>query len=163
MTIACVGLGSNLGDRRAHLALAELRLRAAAGVAAVRMSEAIETEPVGPVAQGRFLNAAAAIDTTLDARALLALLRSIEAEAGRSDTVNRVRWGPRELDLDILLFGDQVIDEPGLSVPHPRMHERAFVLEPLAQIAPDTVHPKLGHTVASLWAQLQAKESCHGQ
>lgn len=159
MATVYLGMGSNLGDRAAHLARAAELLRTAEGVTDVRMSNAYETEPVGPIEQGRYLNAAAAIETTLEPAELLALLHTIEADAGRDAPADRQRWGPRELDLDILLYADQVIDEPGLSVPHPRMHERWFVLRPLAEVGPEATHPVLGKTVRELLAEVEAKEA----
>jgi len=143
--IAYIALGANLGDRRAAIesALAALDDHAAIEVTAV--SPIIETEPVGPP-QGRYLNAAARLRTTLAPRALLAVMLDIEAAHGRRRG-DEVRWGPRRLDLDLLLYGDRIIDEPGLRVPHPRLAERSFVLEPLAAIADDVIHPGLGVTI----------------
>lgn len=149
-TLACIGIGANLGDRAAHVALAAARLREAPTLHDVRISPTYETDPVGPIDQPPYLNAAAAATTSLPARDLLALLRGIEAEAGRPRVDQRVRWGPRELDLDLLLFGEDVIDQPGLTVPHPRMHERWFVLRPLADVAPEAVHPLMEKTVREL-------------
>lgn len=159
MPTACIGIGSNVGDRLGHLVLAGRMLGDAQGVSEVRMSAPLETEPVGPVAQGRFLNAAARIETELSPVQLLALLRSIEAAAGRAGPEQRVRWGPREMDLDLLLYGERVVQEPGLTVPHPRMHERCFVLRPLAEVAGEARHPVLGRTVSELLADLAAREA----
>ena len=129
MTRAYVGLGSNLGDREA------LIRRAAAAIGAVRLSTIRETEPWGLAEQPPYLNAVAELETSLSARGLLDRLLAVERELGRE----RVgpRWGPRTIDLDLLLYGDETIDVPGLHVPHPRLHERRFALEPLAELDPD--------------------------
>jgi len=154
--MAAVGLGSNLGDRSAMLARAERELRATPGIDDLRVSEAVETPALtipGTPSQPDYLNAAAAFATTLSARALLGRLLEIERSAGR-DRASEPRWGARVLDLDLLLYGDAVIDEEGLSVPHPRMHERGFVLRPLAGVCPGAVHPALGVTVRELLGRL---------
>jgi 2-amino-4-hydroxy-6-hydroxymethyldihydropteridine diphosphokinase len=130
---AYIGLGSNLGDRERTLRAALDRLAAHPQVAVLGISSLSETDPVGPVvAQPRFLNGAAALETSLSARRLLDLLLEIEAEFGR--TRDGPAGGPRTLDLDLLLYGEERIDEPGLQVPHPRLYERAFVLEPLGEL-----------------------------
>jgi 2-amino-4-hydroxy-6-hydroxymethyldihydropteridine diphosphokinase len=130
---AYVGFGSNLGDRERTLRAAVEALAASAGVDVVGVSSFRETDPVGPVLdQPRFLNGAVALETSLSARALLELLLEIEARFGR--TREGPAGGPRTLDLDLLLYGEERIDEPGLEVPHPRLHERAFVLEPLEEL-----------------------------
>jgi 2-amino-4-hydroxy-6-hydroxymethyldihydropteridine diphosphokinase len=152
---ACVALGSNVGDRAAHVEAAIAALGALPATALLRRSGLFETEPVGPVAQGRFINAAAVIETTLAPRDLLAALQAIERGRGRVRDPGG-RWGPRTLDLDLLLYGDAIIDEPGLTVPHPRLHERLFVLDPLAEIAGETVVPGLGRAVSQLRGALRS-------
>ena len=146
---AYVGVGTNLGDRWAHLALAARALSAAPRVALLRASRVLDTAPLGPP-QPRFLNAALELETGLTPRQLLSLLQGIEREALRRPAV---RWGPRSLDLDLLLFGDLVLAEPGLHVPHPRLAERRFVLQPLAELCPDRLVPGRGRAVAALLAE----------
>ncbi len=147
MTVAYVALGSNLGDRRGHIDAALRDLGSTPGCRLIAASPIIETDPVGPVPQGRFLNAAVGLETSLGALELLRVLQGIERSRGR-DRGREERWGPRTLDLDLLLYGEAVINEAGLTVPHPRMHERRFVLEPLARISPDHIIPGIGRTVA---------------
>jgi 2-amino-4-hydroxy-6-hydroxymethyldihydropteridine diphosphokinase len=130
---AYFGIGSNLGDRLAYLQLAVNELAVAEGVDVVAVSSVYETEPVGGPEQPDYLNAVVAVDTSRSARELLVLAQSVEAAAER---VRTVRWGPRTLDVDVLLVGDEEIDEPDLVVPHPRMTERAFVVVPLADLDP---------------------------
>ncbi len=152
---AYVGLGSNLGDRRATIEQAVELLGADAGVRVVAISSLRQTEPWGPVAQPPYLNGAVALDTTLTPRALLDLLLRTEERLGR---VRGERWGPRTVDLDLLLYDDAVVDEPGLAVPHPRLHERLFVLEPLAELDPALVVPGQG-SVAELLAAMTPDEA----
>jgi 2-amino-4-hydroxy-6-hydroxymethyldihydropteridine diphosphokinase len=147
VTLAVVGLGSNLGDREA------LIRQAAELIGAARLSSIIETEPWGDLDQPRFLNAVAEVETALAAHPFLVHLLDVERRLGR-ERVGR-KWGPRTIDLDLLLFGDERIEEPGLVVPHPRLHERAFVLEPLAELDPAREIPGLG-TVQALLAGLQS-------
>ncbi|MGH3118548.1 MAG: 2-amino-4-hydroxy-6-hydroxymethyldihydropteridine diphosphokinase [Gaiellales bacterium] len=146
MTRAYVGLGANLGDREPTIREAARRI----GVR--RLSEIRETEPWGYADQPPFLNAAAEVDTDLGARGLLDLLLDVEQGLGRERGTGP-RYGPREIDLDLLLFGSAVIDEPGLTVPHPLLHERRFALEPLAELDAGLVVPGRG-TVAELLAAL---------
>ena len=144
MARAYLGLGSNLGDRRANVAAA-LDTLAERGVAVWAVSPLYESEPWGVVDQPGFLNAACAIDTDLSPHALLDSLKATEREMGR---VGALRYGPRPIDLDILLYGRQCIQTSRLIVPHPAMLERAFVLVPLADIAPTLRHPCSGLTIA---------------
>jgi 2-amino-4-hydroxy-6-hydroxymethyldihydropteridine diphosphokinase len=133
---AYLALGSNLGDRAAYLQGAVDALVASEGVTVRAVSNVYETDPVGGPEQGRYLNAVVAIETPLEPRELLAVAQAIESEARR---VRGVRWGPRTLDVDVLLVGDARVDEPDLVVPHQRMWERGFVLAPLHDVAPDLV------------------------
>jgi 2-amino-4-hydroxy-6-hydroxymethyldihydropteridine diphosphokinase len=142
MPLAYIGVGANLGDREATMRAALAALDATPGIRVVAVSSFRETEPVGYVDQPRFLNAAAAVETELDARGLLDALLAVEQGLGR--TREGPRFGPRTIDLDLLLFGDAEVDEPGLTVPHPRLHERAFVLEPLTELDPEMVVPGRG-------------------
>jgi 2-amino-4-hydroxy-6-hydroxymethyldihydropteridine diphosphokinase len=146
--IAYVSFGANLGDRRQAIEQAAERLRGDAGVRSVRLSSLHETEPVGgPPGQEPFLNAAAEIVTDLEPDELLSLMQFIEQELGR---VRTDRWGPRTIDMDLLLFDDRVIDTPELTLPHPLMHRRVFVLAPLVEVAPEAKHPLLERTVREL-------------
>jgi 2-amino-4-hydroxy-6-hydroxymethyldihydropteridine diphosphokinase len=147
VTRAYVGLGANLGPREVTLLRAADLLAAADGVEVVAVSQLRETEPVGLVDQPPFLNGALAIDTSLTPRALLELLLEIERSLGR---VRGERWGPRTVDLDLLVYGDERVDEVGLDVPHPRLHERRFALEPLAELDATLDIPGLGSVSALL-------------
>ncbi|HYE60985.1 MAG TPA: 2-amino-4-hydroxy-6-hydroxymethyldihydropteridine diphosphokinase [Phycisphaerales bacterium] len=149
MPTAAIALGSNIGDRRAHVHAAFQALGALPDSKLLASSDLFETAPVGPVPQGHYLNAAAKLETWLPPRALLEHLLAIEKTQGR-DRGSEQRWGPRTLDLDLLLYDGLTIDEPGLQIPHPRLHERLFVLEPLARVWPDAVVPGHGRTVAQL-------------
>ena len=137
-----VGLGSNLGDREYAIRAALERLGETEGVRVVKVSSVRETDPVGFLEQPAFLNAAAELETTLSPQDLLRTLLVVERELGR--TREGPRFGPRTIDLDLLVYGDVVVDEPGLTVPHPRLHERRFALEPLAELAPGLVVPGRG-------------------
>jgi 2-amino-4-hydroxy-6-hydroxymethyldihydropteridine diphosphokinase len=149
---AYVALGSNLGDREATIRGALAELDAAPGVRVVAVSTLVETEPVGYLDQPRFLNGAAALETDVPARELLELLLQIERRFGRRRQGVPAQ-GPRTLDLDLLLYGDAEIDEEGLQIPHPRLHERAFVLGPLAELDPALKVPQKG-SVETLLAGL---------
>lgn len=150
--IAYIAMGSNLGDRAATLLAAAKMLADLDGVRVRKISRMIQTEAVGgPGDQPAYLNAAVKIETTLAPRRLLAALQEIEAALGR-DRRTEERMGERTCDLDILLMGEIVTEAPELTIPHPRMHERLFVLRPLAEIAPSAVHPRLGSTVAEMLA-----------
>jgi 2-amino-4-hydroxy-6-hydroxymethyldihydropteridine diphosphokinase len=148
-----LSLGSNLGDRAKNLrdALAALRK---AGIDVTRISSMYETEPVDYLAQPWFVNMALEAETELVPAALLEMLRGIETQMGSTKLIAK---GPRLIDMDILLYGDEVIDIPGLQVPHPRMHLRRFVLEPLAEIAPNVRHPVLGLSVSEMLARTPDK------
>jgi 2-amino-4-hydroxy-6-hydroxymethyldihydropteridine diphosphokinase len=146
---AYIALGSNLGDRQGYLDRALRALQEHPGISVTRVSSFYETEPVGgPPGQGDYLNAAAEIDTDLSPAELMRALLDIEKGLGR---VRGERHAPRTIDLDLLLHGDLVVEEPDLQVPHPRMHDRSFVLEPLAEIAAEAVHPVLKKSIAQLW------------
>jgi 2-amino-4-hydroxy-6-hydroxymethyldihydropteridine diphosphokinase len=155
--IAYVALGANLGDRRANIRSAVSALDATPGVRVMRVSRLIENPAVGgPADSPPFLNGVAEVNTTLAPHALLARLLEIERSLGRE---RREKWEPRPIDLDLILYGDQVIDTPDLQVPHPLMQERRFVLEPLAGLAPGVVHPVSGLTVREMLADLDEGES----
>jgi 2-amino-4-hydroxy-6-hydroxymethyldihydropteridine diphosphokinase len=151
MAQAVIGLGANLGAPVAQLRAAIEAIAQLPETSIVRVSSLYRTAPVGHAAQPDFVNAAVAVETALEPRALLAALLAIEAAAGRERTF---KDAPRTLDLDILLYGDRTIDEPGLAVPHPRLYERAFALAPLVEIEPEAVVPGRGRA-ADLLAALE--------
>ncbi len=146
---AYVGVGTNLGDRWANLALAGRALRAEPRVSLLRASRVWDSAPLGPP-QPRYLNAVLELDSRISAPGLLAILKLVERGAGRKR--GEVRWSARTLDLDLLLFGDEVIRRPGLVVPHPGLVSRRFVLAPLAELCPERAVPGTGRTVAQLLA-----------
>ena len=152
MTEVCLALGGNLGDRLANLEAALAALPPAVVLSA--RSPVYETEPRYLADQPEFLNMAVCGTTRLDAPDLLARLKALEAELGRREST---RFGPRPIDLDILFYGDEIIDTPGLVVPHPRLAERVFVLRPLADIAPHKCHPVSGKSVSTLLDELTDK------
>jgi 2-amino-4-hydroxy-6-hydroxymethyldihydropteridine diphosphokinase len=156
VTRAFVGLGSNLGDREATILRALARLQDEPELRIVRVSSLRETEPVGYVDQPQFLNGVAELETELPARDLLTRLLAIERELGRTRGEGPT-LGPRTIDLDLLLYGEETIAEAGLQVPHPRMHERRFALEPLAELDPSAVIPGRGQ-VQTLLAELESPE-----
>jgi 2-amino-4-hydroxy-6-hydroxymethyldihydropteridine diphosphokinase len=151
MSSAYIGVGSNLGDRERAIEDALRLLDAHQGIDVVALSNVRETDPVGVVDQPRFLNAAARLETNLPPRVLLNRLLGVERELGR---VRNERYGPRIIDLDLLLYDDEVVDGPGLRVPHPHLHERRFVLEPLNDLDPSLEVPGRGQ-VRALLAELE--------
>jgi 2-amino-4-hydroxy-6-hydroxymethyldihydropteridine diphosphokinase len=149
---AFIGLGSNLGERESMIRLALDDLARMPMTAMVRASSLYDTEPVGEVDQPNFLNAVAQIDTELTARQLLWNLQLIEKRLGR---VRTQRWGPRTIDLDLLLYGNLVVEEPDLRVPHPELTRRSFVLVPLVELDPLLVHPLTGETLLNHLSHLR--------
>jgi 2-amino-4-hydroxy-6-hydroxymethyldihydropteridine diphosphokinase len=156
-TTAYIALGANLGDRKKNIRAALDALASTDNIKIIRVSPLIETAPIGgPPDSPAYLNAAAELQTTLGSHALLHRALEIEKSLGRT---RRDKWEPRPIDIDLLLFGDQIISSQELVIPHPLMHERRFVLEPLAQIAPEAVHPALQMTIAGLLQNLDQNPS----
>ena len=147
MYAAYIGFGSNIGDRLAHIQNAIHALSKTEGITLKKISSIYTTDPVGYEEQAQFLNGVAAIQTSLSPLSLLHTLKDIETAIGRK---HRVRWGPREIDLDILIYGDVCVQTEKLVVPHPEMHLRGFVLVPLAELAPDLVHPIFQESIHTL-------------
>ena len=156
---AFLALGSNLGDRLQHLRDAIARLRATPGVNLRRLSRVYETEPVGVTEQPQFLNMVTEIEIAdgISGRDLLRTVKAIESELGR---IGRDRWGPREIDIDVLLVGEEQVKEADFELPHPRMWERAFVMVPLAELAPDLPGPG-GKTAGEIAARLRQEQGIH--
>ncbi len=152
MPLCLLGLGSNLGDSATTLDEALARIGRIPQTELLRHSRFLQTQPVGgPAGQADYLNAAALVRTSLSPRALLAACQEIENGLGR---VRRERWGPRTIDIDLLLYDDLVLNDAELAIPHPRMAERQFVLEPAAEIAGEMIHPAFGHAIAKLLENL---------
>jgi len=161
METACIALGSNLGNREENLRLAVERIEALDGVRLVATSDFFSTEPVdSPPGSPDFLNAAVVVETVLPADDLLRALLDIERQLGRRRT-DIVPNAPRPIDLDLLLYGNSIIRTPTLTVPHPRMHTRLFVLEPLTQIAPNLRHPELNRSVHEFFEELLRANAPH--
>ena len=156
MNAAYIGFGSNIGDRLKHIQNAIHALSKTEGITLQEISSVYKTDPVGYEAQGQFLNGVAAIQTNLSPHTLLPILKDIETAIGRQ---HRIRWGPREIDLDLLIYGDLRLQTEKLVVPHPEMHLRRFVLAPLAEIAPDLVHPVFQETIQTLLKRLEDDKS----
>ena len=146
MSLAYIGIGSNLGNREENC-LRAVSLLTEHGLTLLKRSSIIKTEPWGMEEQPSFINMAVAVETTLSPVKLLVVLKEIETDLGRIETF---RWGPRIIDLDILFYDDLVMEKPALSIPHPHIKDREFVLKPLAEIAPDLVHPVLKKSIKEL-------------
>ena len=155
MSIVYIGIGSNLGKREENCEIA-ISLLINKGLTILKQSSMIETEPWGVEDQPAFINMAVSVETTLSPKKLLTLLKESETDLERADTF---RWGPRIIDLDILFYNDLVLERPDLSIPHPHLQKRAFVLIPLAEIAPELVHPVLKKSIKELLAKCLSRRS----
>ncbi|OIP90935.1 MAG: 2-amino-4-hydroxy-6-hydroxymethyldihydropteridine diphosphokinase [Syntrophobacterales bacterium CG_4_8_14_3_um_filter_58_8] len=149
--VAFIGIGANLGDPAAQCRDAVRRVGTTSGVSVLRCSSLYRTAPVGPLEQGWFINAVAEVRTDLSPTKLFEALKAIERQMGRTDGP---RWGPRVIDLDILLYGQEVVDRKGLKIPHPEMHRRRFVLAPLCELASYVIHPAFGVSARGLLDRL---------
>lgn len=156
MYAAYIGFGSNIGDRLKHLQNAIHALSKTEGINLQKISSVYKTDPIGYEAQGQFLNGVAAIQTNLSPLFLLHTLKNIETAVGRQ---RRLRWGPREIDLDLLIYGNLCVQTEKLVIPHPEMHLRRFVLVPLAEIAPNLVHPIFQESIQTLLERLEDDKS----
>ena len=156
MYAAYIGFGSNIGDRLKHLQNAIHALSKTEGINLQKISSVYKTDPIGYEAQGQFLNGVAAIQTSLSPLSLLQTLKDIETAVGRQ---HRTRWGPREIDLDLLIYGDLRVQTEELVIPHPEMHLRRFVLAPLAEIAPNLVHPVFQESIQTRLNRLEEGKS----
>ncbi len=156
MHLVYIGFGSNIGDRLAHIQNAIHALAETEGITLQKISSIYETDPIGYETQAQFLNGVAAIQTSVPPLSLLHTLKDIETAIGRK---HRTRWGPREIDLDILIYGDLCLQTEKLVIPHPEMHLRRFVLAPLVEIALDFVHPVLKETIQILLERLEDDKS----
>jgi 2-amino-4-hydroxy-6-hydroxymethyldihydropteridine diphosphokinase len=155
--LAYIGVGANLGDREATIRAAVERLAVSRDIEVLKVSKLIDNPASGgPPSSPAFLNGAVEVRTSLSPRGLLDRLLEIEKSLGRE---RRLKWGPRTIDLDLLLFENDIIAEPGITVPHALLHERSFVLEPLAQIAPDAMHPALRKSIGQLWREMTKSKS----
>jgi 2-amino-4-hydroxy-6-hydroxymethyldihydropteridine diphosphokinase len=153
--LAYIGIGSNLGDKLENCRRAMEAIGADARNRLVGRSRFYRTEPVGKKDQEWFINGVVAVETTMSPAELMEFLLSVEKGMGR---IRQERWGPRVIDLDILFYGDRVLDEEGLQIPHPRLHERRFVLAPLKDMAPGLLHPVFHRTVSQILEELKTQE-----
>jgi 2-amino-4-hydroxy-6-hydroxymethyldihydropteridine diphosphokinase len=148
--IVYVSVGANLGDREATFAAVIRSIEVESEILLLSASPVFETDPIGPEGQGAYLNAALRLRSWLSPTDLLSTLQRIERSLGRDRSGSAERWGPRTVDLDILFYGERCIEMPELIVPHPRAHERAFVMRPMAELAPQLLHPRLGITIGEI-------------